>query len=246
LPHEPQFCVSGFCQIVCPKNYTQCGQSCLDTNSDPQHCGSCFTQCGVNQNCLQGVCCNNGLVNCNGQCTDSTSDVNNCGSCGTKCSGGTPYCVNSACAQCPQGATLVNGHCRIVYHINTASQLDGLPYTCGNTHYSFSGAPYGFHWTDIFPANTPVTAMSVSFTQGYTYLYIYSNARSLQLNGTTVYNYNLAQWTSCAPNTTFSFNVSQLNAYQSGQTNKILMPSTYYEEGLDQNGGDWATVTVTF
>ncbi len=66
-----------------------CNGVCVDTSSDPKHCGGCGINC-------------NGKTCCSSTCTDTSVDVNNCGSCGTSCSGrpnttgGT--CMQSTCA----------------------------------------------------------------------------------------------------------------------------------------------------
>jgi hypothetical protein len=48
-------CVSGACEVVCPMGRTLCGDACVDTKSDPAHCGSCEKACQKG-GCKAGVC----------------------------------------------------------------------------------------------------------------------------------------------------------------------------------------------
>jgi hypothetical protein len=235
------FCVQGYCQIVCPQGYGQCGQQCFDFQNDSLHCGSCYTQCFGNQVCTQGICCNQGLVNCNSQCTNTNDDANNCGACGTKCSGGTPYCVNGACKQCPLNANYVNGKCVEVYNIDQ-SLLDSTPNNCGT--YWYNCGTWGFHWNDN--SSSAPSAVSVQMLGG---LECSAGTRTVSLNGTAVATYNATGTCSCvATPTQFNFNLSPLGSYAVGQKNAISInaPSC---EGLTPNnnwGGNYAQVTVTY
>jgi hypothetical protein len=78
-----------------------CGDSCVDTYSDPANCGACGVQCAASETCASGLCgeCAPGLTWCGGYCADLSSDQNNCGGCGNVCdpnwevcSGGYCYC----------------------------------------------------------------------------------------------------------------------------------------------------------
>jgi len=87
---------------------------CLDTQSDPAHCGSCTTACAQGQICAQGVCkapvtsCTAPQTLCSGACVDLTS-TGHCGSCGNACVTG-QTCTAGAC-QCPGSQTACNGAC---------------------------------------------------------------------------------------------------------------------------------------
>ena len=76
---------------------------CLDTQSDPLHCGVCGNQCFAGDTCQAGVCvspCGPDQAWCSGQCVDLSTDPGNCGVCGNGC--GTGVCAAGQCAAtCP-------------------------------------------------------------------------------------------------------------------------------------------------
>jgi hypothetical protein len=52
-------CQNGACVIAsCDPNFTQCGNACVDTQDDAQHCGKCGVQCPGNDanRCVSGKC----------------------------------------------------------------------------------------------------------------------------------------------------------------------------------------------
>ncbi len=113
LPDTNTFvCVSG-CPAATP---TLSGSACVDTTTDPNHCGGCGTACSSSPTnshsfCGDGGCafaCDPGYSLCNGACVQLTTAAN-CGSCGATCDpdGGLPLCGP------PAGAG-----------------ADGGPYTC--------------------------------------------------------------------------------------------------------------------
>jgi hypothetical protein len=85
-------CVSGQC--VCAA--TQCNGFCVDTSSDPSHCGSCSVACPSASLCSLGTCCPTTGAVCSGVCVvDTSSDSRNCGACGHDCQGG--ICAGGQC-----------------------------------------------------------------------------------------------------------------------------------------------------
>jgi hypothetical protein len=87
--------------------YTACGDSCVDTSSDPQHCGGCGMACSGNEPCQNGTCgCSASQFTCGtGQCIPLNylcDNDNDCGDgsdeadCGN-CSADQFACSNGSC-----------------------------------------------------------------------------------------------------------------------------------------------------
>ncbi|MEI9950156.1 MAG: hypothetical protein WDO74_14570 [Pseudomonadota bacterium] len=107
-------CAGGSCEPDCGASLLECNASCVNTENDPSHCGSCETQCnlahGMNV-CNGGECallgCNTGFSQCppayTGQpitaCADFRTDLQNCGFCGRVCAAAhaTATCSASTC-----------------------------------------------------------------------------------------------------------------------------------------------------
>ncbi|TNE48694.1 MAG: hypothetical protein EP343_14890 [Deltaproteobacteria bacterium] len=53
-----QRCDRGQCEatIQCPEGQTLCGQECVNTQTNPTHCGACARSCGEGIRCLNGTC----------------------------------------------------------------------------------------------------------------------------------------------------------------------------------------------
>lgn len=81
---------------------TYCSGTCVDLNSDPNHCGSCTNVCSSGTCCL-GTCCN------------LRYDHANCGWCGHDCGSG--QCVSGACyfdcSTCACGCNAAQTGCRV-------------------------------------------------------------------------------------------------------------------------------------
>jgi len=106
----------------CPSPTTQCGNVCANTETDPNHCGTCTTVCSTADAgdpgdagvivavCNAGTCgieCDGGLTQCNEQCFDEQNDPNHCGGCTNACDGGP--CNAGTC--CAPGDTICSGQC---------------------------------------------------------------------------------------------------------------------------------------
>jgi hypothetical protein len=106
----------------CPPGLQECSGVCVDTSSDPAHCGSCFRACPMGQTCgFMGCSCPSGMQECSGACVDTSSDPANCGSCGHACASG-QICGFMGCS-CPSGTSECSGICT-----NTSSD----PAHCGS------------------------------------------------------------------------------------------------------------------
>jgi hypothetical protein len=97
----------------CDDGLTQCDGSCVDTQSDAQHCGSCDIACAVDEICSMSDCelsCGS-LTDCGGLCVDTASDPQNCNDCDVACDVD-EQCVSGACeAICGVGETYCSGLC---------------------------------------------------------------------------------------------------------------------------------------
>jgi hypothetical protein len=106
-------CVDGTC--ICPEHTEICGESCIDTRSDPLHCGGCGRACSAEESCQASQCvCQEGYLACDGACTDTRSDARHCGGCGTAC-GLNETCMGGACVTPPgpDGCTVAARNLRI-------------------------------------------------------------------------------------------------------------------------------------
>ncbi len=97
-----------------PGTAVKCGDTCVDTQSDFQNCGSCGTKCADTEVCSHGACatvCGGGTTRCGNDCVDTSSDVNHCGTCTLACPTGN-VCNKGTCAvTCQDGLTDCNGDC---------------------------------------------------------------------------------------------------------------------------------------
>jgi alpha-tubulin suppressor-like RCC1 family protein len=103
----------------CAVGETLCGTACVDTQTDPDHCGDCTTVCPSAADgspaCGAGSCgvvCNSGYHNCSGACDDDTS-VDSCGSSCTPCTApinAIATCDGTSCGfTCSPGTVSCNG-----------------------------------------------------------------------------------------------------------------------------------------
>ncbi len=87
---------------LCSAGQQRCGERCVDTQTDFDHCGRCWDSCEISQQCQSGRCgCPAGLTACGDRCADVRSDNGHCGACGVRC-GEAERCISGAC-QCFQG-----------------------------------------------------------------------------------------------------------------------------------------------
>ncbi|AGP35307.1 hypothetical protein SCE1572_12735 [Sorangium cellulosum So0157-2] len=77
----------------------RCDGECVDTRTDPSHCGQCGAACEPGRACVDALCrrtCLEGLTDCAGACVDLTADPLHCGQCDRACDPGRP-CEGGAC-----------------------------------------------------------------------------------------------------------------------------------------------------
>ncbi|KYF89992.1 hypothetical protein BE17_28530 [Sorangium cellulosum] len=77
----------------------RCDGVCVDTRTDPDHCGRCDKQCDPGRACAGSLCqrtCLEGLTDCAGSCVDLSVDPLHCGGCDLACDPGRP-CEEGSC-----------------------------------------------------------------------------------------------------------------------------------------------------
>jgi hypothetical protein len=100
----------------CPSSQTECGDVCVDTDTDRLHCGECDVACADGEVCdgsgMCAVSCQTGLTQCDGTCTNTNSDNQHCGDCATVCGAGEVCDGAGMCAvSCQAGLTDCSGTC---------------------------------------------------------------------------------------------------------------------------------------
>lgn len=131
------------CVADCATGLTQCGTSCIDTETDVRHCGACDAPCPTRTastpECAAGACgfaCDVGFEDCNARAADgcevsTQTDSSNCGTCGNACS------FPRASASCVTGECRL-GACTASFEDCNAMDADGCevdtdvdPASCG-------------------------------------------------------------------------------------------------------------------
>lgn len=89
---------------------TECGSQCVDTNSDPRHCGECNNRC--DSFCSEGECatsCAGSLMACGDACVDLATSSDHCGECDNPCTADR-MCVSGGCV-CGMGLSECGDTC---------------------------------------------------------------------------------------------------------------------------------------
>ncbi len=123
---------------ACDAGQARCGEGCVQTQSDPLHCGGCGLACADDHACIAGGCvlqCEGDQTPCDGTCVDTRTDARHCGGCGEVCGEGF-VCVTGRC-ECPAGLTLCEGVC--VDFDSDAENCGG----CGTSCLGFPGTSSG-------------------------------------------------------------------------------------------------------
>lgn len=104
---------SGETGAPCEGDTVDCNGTCVDTTSDPAHCGGCGLACDDGQACSEGSCtvCEVPTMPCEGACVDTTHDPAHCGGCGNAC-GPAQLCALGQCVdECPPPTMSCEGVC---------------------------------------------------------------------------------------------------------------------------------------
>ena len=101
-------CQGGVCR--CDGTLAYCAGECVNTKSDPDHCGSdCGVRCTGGQACVAGACtCESGSF-CGDACVDTSVDRANCGGCDKPC--GNPRTCSAGKCECASGLTFCSPGC---------------------------------------------------------------------------------------------------------------------------------------
>lgn len=87
-------------QCLCRDEFTRCGDTCVDTESDPANCGTCDNACGADvcegAECRTGDCQEEELTNCDGACVDTESHPLHCNGCNRPCQAD-ELCIEANC-----------------------------------------------------------------------------------------------------------------------------------------------------
>ncbi len=110
----------------CAPGRSLCSATCVDPQSDPNHCGVCGRRCsdlsGVDgSSCVAGECrllsCQPGLANCDTQdangCETDLMSVTDCNRCRVRCEGATPLCggARGCVSSCMSGEAMCGSIC---------------------------------------------------------------------------------------------------------------------------------------
>ena len=120
---------------------TKCGNICVDTNFDPDNCGSCFNECNAGEVCTFGGCrrdCGGGTDQCGDLCKDLQVDPSNCGACGEVCQEGQVCSAGNCTTQCGPGTAKCGDICADTM-INTL-HCGGCDMPCGPGELCLAGS----------------------------------------------------------------------------------------------------------
>jgi hypothetical protein len=104
-------------------------EGCVNTVTNPRHCGNCFRSCAGGDVCENGECihyddCEAGSP-CGDACVDLMTDPIHCGSCNHACADGED-CVLGTCVENPCGDD------RLLCPPHGCVDTDANPYNCGS------------------------------------------------------------------------------------------------------------------
>lgn len=84
--------------LECADGARECDGACVNTATDPAHCGGCDQPCLQNALCIDATCaCPAETEVCDAACVDTNSDPAHCGACGTACEASAPLCSQGQC-----------------------------------------------------------------------------------------------------------------------------------------------------
>ncbi|MEZ4409626.1 MAG: hypothetical protein R3A52_24610, partial [Polyangiales bacterium] len=135
---------------MCTGGTTDCGGTCVDTQTSTDHCGACNNACPTGQMCAAGTCalsCAAPLTVCGAgammSCYDTATSTEHCGACGNACptrANSAPSCTAGACGvTCNTGFGDCNAMSADGCEVDTRSDVANCG-ACGNACASPAGA----------------------------------------------------------------------------------------------------------
>lgn len=150
-------CQSGAC--VCPP-VNQCGDECVDKNTDPKHCGACNRACGGELACEGGECvCPATAVTCDGVCVNTDTSFRHCGGCNKSCQAG-QMCESGKCVQAPcqaPGLLIVQDQSGSMAGPKWTAAVDGINAFLASSEASGLQAGIGFFPSSSFAVECQVS-----------------------------------------------------------------------------------------
>jgi hypothetical protein len=128
---------------TCAAGETLCEQQCVNLGTNPNHCGMCGKECGVNESCEEGICvCGEEYTECDSDCVDIDTDLMHCGRCFNRCdtqqlclSG---QCTTVSCEEAYPGMITCDGYC--VDPLTDRRHCSGCHQACGDGEQCVDGA----------------------------------------------------------------------------------------------------------
>jgi hypothetical protein len=146
-----------------------CGNDCVDTMTDTDHCGGCNNPCVPGEFCVGAVCtadCGN-LEDCGGMCADTNTDRLHCGGCNQPCDFAS-VCVGGSCAACTTPEVPCNNTCTDITSDVMNCGGCGVPCAMGESCSGSSCTQCGNSMLEtgeeVDPPNSPFQTVSVDTT----------------------------------------------------------------------------------
>ncbi len=128
----------------CPLGYSECGDKCVDLDTDAKNCGACKKACDTSEVCVTSSCelnCPPGLEKCDDSCVNIHYDPKHCGACNKACQMG-EVCLEGCVAFCAPGETICDGAC--VNLDDNPSYCGDCDTTCGDEQLCRDGGCFGY------------------------------------------------------------------------------------------------------
>lgn len=102
--------------FMCAATLTLCDDGCVDTTSEPDHCGGCDMPCEATEMCVDSACvptCTPTEILCEAACVDPQTDRAHCGASGD-CTGSNAGTACAAAESCVAGVCTLHPSCSAI------------------------------------------------------------------------------------------------------------------------------------